>query len=245
MRISVISDVHIKTPHDVADKLLVSFLDHSLVQSSDYVLLLGDIFDLMCGQHEEYLTIYSHIFSRLNDFVKNGKKVIFSEGNHDVNLEKLFMKYWPGREVIPVQTPIIEIIDGKKYYFSHGDEHDINNVSYHRYMRFIQSPPLKFVADYVMPYSVLHLLGEKASKISRKKGSRLFDEEKVKVKFRDGVERNAEGKGFDFIIGGHSHVKDMYHLSNGHTLFINNGYALKTKSFVLIEDHNASFVPLA
>src|SRR6476620_1061721 len=104
---------------------------------------------------------------------------MFFEGNHDVHLEKLFKKMWKNDEVLITQEPKIEMIEGKKYYFSHGDEHEIDNHAYHRYMRFIRSKPLKFVADYIMPYALLNFLGERASKISRKKGSKKFDAEGV------------------------------------------------------------------
>ena len=54
MKIVAISDVHVKTPHDDADHVLCNFLTNPTVTTSDYVLLLGDIFDLMCGPHKEY-----------------------------------------------------------------------------------------------------------------------------------------------------------------------------------------------
>lgn len=241
MRLSAISDVHVKAPHDEADKLLMRFLTHPLVASSEYVLLLGDIFDLMAGDHPEYLRLFSHIFDRLDELLKQGKKIYFSEGNHDVHLERLFLKRWPGRELVPSQKPFIEIIDGKIYYFSHGDEHEVDNLSYQRYMRFIQSPPLRFVANHVMPYRVLNFLGERASKGSRKKGSKIFNEEGVRERFRQGVAATTSGQ-YDFVIGGHSHVKDVY--SFGKSKYVNNGYALRSKSFIHIDSHQIEFPEL-
>ena len=55
MKIVAISDVHVKVPHDDADHLLCRFLTNPIVTSADYILLLGDIFDLMCGPHKAYL----------------------------------------------------------------------------------------------------------------------------------------------------------------------------------------------
>ena len=243
MKIAAISDVHIKRPNDEADKLLTAFLSHPDVKSSDYILLLGDIFDLVVGPHDEYLNMYPHLFGRLDELQKAGKKVMFFEGNHDVHLEKLFKKMWKHDEVLITQEPKIEMIDGKKYYFSHGDEHEIDNHSYHRYMRFIRSKPLKFVADYIMPYSLLNFLGERASKISRKKGSKKFDAEGVRAKFRHGVAVTTKGE-FDFVLGGHSHVKDQFEIPGSHSLYLNNGYALNSKTFLVIDNHQASFVAL-
>ncbi|HXH73977.1 MAG TPA: metallophosphoesterase [Bacteriovoracaceae bacterium] len=242
MRISAISDVHVKVPHDAADKLLLQFLTHPIVLESDYVVLLGDIFDLMTGPHPQYLKNFAHLFEQIDSLMKSGKKVFFLEGNHDVHLEKLFIKYWPKGDLRPSQLPIVEKIDGKSYYFSHGDEHDVHNKSYHNYKNFILTPPLKFVANHLMPYSVLNFIGERASRMSRKKGSKGFDEEKVRIKFREGVQLTTAGQALDFIIGGHSHVKDNFLMANGKTVYLNNGYALKSKTFLTIKDHQVSFV---
>lgn len=244
MKISAVSDVHIKYPSDNADRFLCSFLDHPEVINSEYILLLGDIFDLMCGPHEEYLTMYAHIFDRMDRLQKSGKKVYFFEGNHDVHLERLFYKRWSNKEIIVLQKPLIEKIDGREYYFSHGDEHEVDNVAYQRYKSFILSSPLKFVADKMLPYAVLNFVGERASKLSRKKGSRVFDEDLVKERFRKGVMETTQGK-YDFVLGGHSHVKDLYQIPGTKELYINNGYALKSKTFLLIDNHEITFVPLA
>lgn len=243
MKIAAISDVHVKAPHDEADKLLCSFLSHPEVQSSDYILLLGDIFDLMCGPHDEYLRSFGHIFTLMDELQKKKKKVYFFEGNHDVHLEKLFKKLWPQDEILITQDPRVETLGSRKYYFSHGDEHEVDNLSYHRYIKFIRSRPLKFVADYLMPYAVLNFFGERASKMSRKKGSRKFDVEGVRKKFRSGVSETTNGQ-YDFVLGGHSHVKDRFQLPGSSSLYLNNGYALQSRTFILIKDHVADFISL-
>lgn len=238
MKISAISDVHVKRPGDEADQLLCRFLDHPLVRSSDVVALLGDIFDLMCGPHNAYLKDYEHIFARLETLKESGVRLIFAEGNHDVHLENLFAKRWPGKEIKPTQVPVVLDLDGKKYYFSHGDEHEVENTAYQKYKKTILSPPLRFVANYLMPYRVLKYVGERASQKSRKKGSKIFDAEKVREEFRRGVQVTTKGE-FDFVLGGHSHVQDSFRFHDSN--YLNNGYALKTGTFIFIEDHQPRF----
>lgn len=242
MKIVAISDVHVKVPHDDADHLLCHFLTNPIVTSADYILLLGDIFDLMCGPHQAYLQNFGHIFDLLDQLRLNGKKVLFFEGNHDVHLEKLFKKRWPNEELKISQIPIVLSINDKTYYFSHGDEHEVENLSYQRYKAFILSSPLRFVANHLMPYCVLNYVGQSASKKSRKKGSKTYNEELVKQNFREGVTKKTSGK-YNFILGGHSHVKDVYSINENST-YVNNGYALKSKSFLLIENHEISFPEL-
>jgi UDP-2,3-diacylglucosamine hydrolase len=242
MKVVAISDVHVKAPHDDADRLLSRFLKHPLVASADYIVLLGDIFDLMCGPHKPYLHDYSHLFDLMEQHRRNGKRVLFFEGNHDVHLEKLFRFRWPNSEIKPMQLPLIETIDGKTYYFSHGDEHEVDNVKYQKYKNLITSPALRFVANYVMPYWLLNFLGERASKMSRKRGAKEYKEDVVKERFRQGVKIMTSGN-YNFILGGHSHVKDVFEI-NESSKYVNNGYALKTKSFILIDDHQISFPEL-
>jgi UDP-2,3-diacylglucosamine hydrolase len=244
MKIAAISDVHIKSPHDAADKLLSSFLNHPLVEKSDYILLLGDIFDLMAGPHLQYIKSYTHLFEKISELLGKGKKIYFCEGNHDVHLEKLFKMIWPQNGVVVTQKPIIEMIEGKKYYFSHGDEHEVDNLAYHRYIKFIRTKPLKFLAEHLMPYAVLNFIGERASKLSRKKGHRKFDVEGVRIRFRNGVVETTKGQ-YDFVLGGHSHVKDQFNVPDTQSIYLNNGYALNSGTFIFIDNHNPEFVKLS
>lgn len=242
MKVVAISDVHVKAPHDDADRLLSDFLKHPIVASADYIVLLGDIFDLMCGPHRPYLHDYAHLFDLLEQHYRNGKKVLFFEGNHDIHLDKLFQFRWPEGQIRPMQVPLIETIEGKTYYFSHGDEHEVDNLKYQKYKNLITSAPLRFVANYIMPYWLLNFLGERASKMSRKRGAREYKEDLVKERFRQGVKTTTSGQ-YNFILGGHSHVRDVFQINNSST-YVNNGYALRTRSFILIEDHQVSFPEL-
>ena len=241
MRISAISDVHVKQKKDPAYELLLSFLKHPRVKESTHIALLGDIFDLMCGDHLEYLIEFEEIFNELELLASEGKKVIFFEGNHDLHLTKLFKRRFKNNSVEVHSKPLMLEIENKIYYLSHGDEHEVHNLAYQRYKKVISAKPLGFVANYLMPFLVLKTIGEKASAKSRKRGSYIFDEGKVRKEFREGVEITTQGK-FDFILGGHSHVKDEFKFNN--STYLNNGYALNTKTFISIKDHQVEFVPL-
>jgi hypothetical protein len=75
--------------------------------------------------------------------------------------------------------------------------------------------------------------------MSRKRGSRVYDEDLVRRRFREGVKQVTQGK-YNFILGGHSHAKDVFQITD-ESVYLNNGYALKTKSFILIDLHKVSF----
>ena len=59
---------------------------------------------------------------------------------------------------------------------------------------------------------------------------------------RKGVTQTTKGE-YNFVLGGHSHVKDVYTINDKST-YINNGYAIKSKTFLYINDHEISFPPL-
>jgi len=113
---------------------------------------------------------------------------------------------------------VINFLD-KKIHLSHGDELNFHDITYLKYKRFIKKPLLGYVADFLMPIRVLDYLGEKASRKSRKYGSTRFNEEDVRSKFRQGLQKY-QGSQIDIVIGGHSHVLDLY-VTEGVT-YVNN-----------------------
>jgi predicted phosphodiesterase len=80
--------------------------------------------------------------------------------------------------------------------------------------------------------------------MSRKKGSRTFNVEQVRERFRHGVGVTTRGR-YDFVLGGHSHVQDEYKIPESSSIYLNNGYALKTRTFILIDNHKSKFIPLS
>lgn len=241
MKIATISDVHIKTAGDEAEELLLRFLNHPLVVAADYVGLLGDIFDLMCGPHPIYLKQFHKVFTAIDGLQSRGVKVIFIEGNHEVHLKKLFEQKWKNNEILLTQNGLELKKDEVSYYLSHGDDHEVDNLSYQRYKKFIFSPPMRFVANYLLPYKLLEYIGRKASQKSRKKGSKKFDAEKVRLRFRSGVSIN--NPPVNFILGGHSHVRDEFTLESG-AIYLNNGYALKERVFIYLDGRDYQFISL-
>ncbi len=241
MKFVAISDVHIKHSKDDASRLLIHFLESSEAQSADKIFLLGDIFDLMCGPHKEYYDRFIDVFQAMEKIIISGKEIHYAEGNHDLHLEKLFSNHPTFKNIFVHKKPCLFETDGKIFYLSHGDEHELDNHAYHRYMGLINSAPLTFVANYMMPLAVLDWIGNRASKMSRKKGARHFDSEKVRQTFRSGVESTLTGKA-DVVIGGHSHVKDDY--QSPQIRYLNNGYAQNSKTFILVDEGKISFVPL-
>ncbi len=236
MAIAIISDVHIKQAGDKQEKTLMNFFLHPKTQDAQTIILLGDIFDFLIGPHSEYFQDYPLFFEKVEVFLKSGKKVYFVEGNHDLYLQKLFEKRYSqyfNKNLFLETGPFNLVVNEKKILFTHGDELDFKNLSYELYKIILRSPPLSFLANYVLNYQTLVKIGRKASAKSRDYGSRIFDQEKVKKDFREGALKYLNS-GHDIVIAGHSHVKDFKQLGGG--LYVNNGYAPKEQTFVFIDE---------
>ncbi len=253
MKISTISDIHV-TKEKNYDYLL-SFMNHKSVLDSDLIIFLGDIFDLMVGNHQEYIDEFEEFFLQLEKLLRKGKKVIFFEGNHDFHLEGLFNFFLDNRkleksffEYIKGGTPLR--VKDKGYYFSHGDDIEIGNYYYKIYKLLIRNRFLSFLSDNFFTYSFIKDLGRKISDDSRKRNHKYDSEtflDRIKTKYRVSVERFFQKKlkkmDVDFVVCGHSHVEEFYESEKGF-FYLNNGFIPKSKKFLHIDNNKPQFLPL-
>lgn len=252
MKYSAISDIHVKRSGDTADLLLLEFLRNPDVQSSDIIFLLGDIFDLMIGPHSQYFTRFQDYFDEIKKLVKSGKRICYVEGNHDFHVKNLYAKYFRVHKELDANlfsiSNYFEFNDaGKKMYFCHGDDIELNNPSYKFYKSIVTSPPLKYYANNLMPHFLIKRVGEYSSEKSRLRNNKRYSLESDLLPVRDNFRESAEvfhkKNEFQILVCGHSHVKDHYISTNGFE-YVNNGYAQHTKTYISIEDGNISYKPI-
>lgn len=249
MKFSAISDVHVKVSDDEAERLLLRFLRNPDVQSSDVVLLLGDIFDLMIGPHSQYFMRFQAFFEEIKKMIGRGIRICYVEGNHDFHLEKLYEKFFlVHKELDPSLfsiAPFFTFSDaGKRIYFCHGDDVELYNPGYKIFKNFVTSAPLRYYANNLMPHFLIKSIGEYSSEKSRKRNnkrySKVSDLGPVKQVFRESAEAFFQKQIHEIIVCGHSHVQDYYCSPNGFE-YVNNGYAQHTKTYISIENGNISF----
>lgn len=249
MKLVAISDVHIKEPGDQAEKLILEFFHHPIVQESEHIFLLGDIFDLVIGPHSQYFRRFPVFFHAVADLLKKGKDVYYVEGNHDFHLRRLFESYFKVYPEVPknkfhLAPEFVLQNGGRSIHLAHGDDMEIDNFGYKVFKGIVTSPPLRFYANYLMPYFLIKNIGETASSISRNRNNKRYNQSvdlsRVEEKFRKSVEVFHRNHGHDIYICGHSHVKDHYFSTKGFE-YVNNGYAQFTKTFILVENGVVSF----
>lgn len=242
-----LSDIHIHQSGDKGWQSLMAFAKHPLVQKATHVGLLGDIFDLMAGDHPAYLQRHREVFALIATWCQQGKTVYFAEGNHDMHLGGLFHRFtrdWDlatTKRFVLLRTDTLVNVDGKILKIGHGDRYNQNDRPYLRYMDFITKPLLAHVADNIMPYQILKMVGERASVKSRKYGSARFDEDNVREVFRRGVQEQTPSN-VAVVVGGHSHVTDEFHWDG--KAYLNNGYPPRSGVFAAVDSSGARLVQL-
>ena len=249
MKFTAISDIHVKIAGDNAEDLLLAFLKNPEVQSSDVILLLGDIFDLMIGPHTQYFVRFQAYFDEIKSLIKKGKRICYVEGNHDFHIRELYKKFFQINSDLDsslfTMAPFFEFQDaGKKIYFAHGDDIELNNPNYKLFKAFVTSAPLRYYANNLMPHFLIKSIGEYSAEKSRKRNNKRYSTESdltpVKENFRLSVEVFFKKHPCQMIVLGHSHVKDHYKSESGFE-YVNNGYAQHTKTYISIEDGNVGF----
>lgn len=139
--------------------------------------------------------------------------ISYFEGNHDLYLKK----FWEGKLGVTVyDKPHYFEIAGKVIRVEHGDLIDHEDRGY-RFLRwFLRTPPIKWTGQN-LPGVVVAKIGLRASQMSRiyTSESKTISEEEAKSKTRFYAKKAYDHRPFDYIITGHTHVKDEYQFQQG------------------------------
>jgi UDP-2,3-diacylglucosamine hydrolase len=215
MRRAFLADTHVTDRHDPAYEKLLAFLQHQIEIGTDEIFLLGDIFEYMCGRHEEYLVEFREFFVFLGLIAKNKKKLYYFEGNHDIHLSGLFARFQE-KMIIPIgqihvcRGPMIFEWEGQRGYVSHGDELAYEEHLYQFYKKFIRSRFMEFFVNHFLSYRFFLFLARIASKFSRRKRERISREKGIgreREKLLRGIAKKI-AKDVDILVCGHFHVRE-------------------------------------
>lgn len=228
----VISDVHVKWDMKNSE-CLKKFINMNF-QPEDRIFMLGDIFDLMVGNYIEYETQYHWFFDRIKQLALSNIQIIYLQGNHDFHIEDILNN----NGVIVKDSPFIEVINGKKVLFCHGDEIEIGNFNYRVWRRFIRSYPMALVSRYVFNYKIVKSIGDYLSKKSRHRNEKRYgdsqDNLEIRDKFRTSAKLAALKYQSDIVICGHSHFMDDYKCDEFE--YYNCGFVPATQKYLEINE---------
>jgi UDP-2,3-diacylglucosamine hydrolase len=234
MALLAVSDLHIEGPGDPLYRSLLRLL-RDRARESDTVVLAGDLFDLFVGNKQVFLEKYREFFSELEAAGRRGARIHYIEGNHDFLLKGAFARI-PG---LQLHSSDFELeLDGRRFFFSHGDLVDRKDYGY-RFLRVMFRSPLMKALVAVVPGAWLEWVGHRSSQASRESKPRLPAQlptgrlEYLRNTYRSfAAERLA--RGCDFVVMGHCHDLDEknFVIDGRGGQYVNVGYPRVHGSFL-------------
>lgn len=218
--ILVLSDVHLGTYGCHAKELLL----YLKTVKPKTVILNGDIIDIWQFSKRYWPKSHMRIVKQVMNWMSKGVKIYYITGNHDEMLRK-FVGFKMGSLRI-VNKVILDLEDGKKAWFFHGDVFDVT-MQHSKWLAKLGA----------VGYDTLILINSFANFISEKifKKGKLSLSKKIKnsvksaVKFINSFEQTAADIGisnqYDYVVCGHIHQTEMREIENEHgkIMYLNSG----------------------
>ena len=218
--ILVLSDVHLGTYGCHAKELL----QYLKTVKPKTVILSGDIIDIWQFSKRYWPKSHMKVIKQLMHWMSKGVKIYYITGNHDEMLRK-FVGFKMGSLKI-VNKVILELDNGKKAWFFHGDVFDVT-MQHSKWLAKLGA----------VGYDTLIHINSFANFISEKifKKGKLSLSKKIKnsvksaVKFINSFEQTAADIGisnqYDYVVCGHIHQPEMREIENEHgkIMYLNSG----------------------
>ena len=218
--ILVLSDVHLGTYGCHAKELLL-YLKSVRPKT---VILNGDIIDIWQFSKRYWPKSHMKVIKQIMHWMSKGVKIYYITGNHDEMLRK-FVGFKMGTLKI-VNKVILELDNGKKAWFFHGDVFDVT-MQHSKWLAKLGA----------VGYDTLIHINSFANFISEKifKKGKLSLSKKIKssvksaVKFINSFEQTAAEIGisnhYDYVVCGHIHQPEMREIENEHgkIMYLNSG----------------------
>lgn len=218
--ILVLSDTHLGT-YGCHAKELLRYLKSIKPKT---VILNGDIIDIWQFSKRYWPKSHMKVVKHLMGMASKGVKVYYIAGNHDEMLRK-FIPVKIGGLIIENKV-LLELADGKKAWFFHGDVFDVT-MKHSRWLAKLGA----------IGYDTLILINRFVNFISEKifhKGKlslskKIKNSVKSAVKFINQFEETvadiAINNKYDYVICGHIHQPEIREIKNheGVVLYLNSG----------------------
>jgi UDP-2,3-diacylglucosamine hydrolase len=236
VRLIVVSDLHVRGEEDPLYHSLLSLL--ATAGAGDTVVLAGDVFDLFVGNKALFRDRYAEFAAALQDAGERGARMHYIEGNHDFLIRRAF----GGIRGLTIHPHHVSIqLQGKRFFFAHGDTVDRRDYGYRALRTFFRSPVMKALVA-VAPGEWLDAFGKKSSGLSSRAKPRRPEElpieraERLRKAYRSYAAEKL-GEGYDFVVLGHCHDLDemKFRIGEREGQYVNVGYPRVHQSFLLWE----------
>lgn len=218
--ILVLSDVHLGTYGCHAKELLL----YLKTVKPKTVILNGDIIDIWQFSKRYWPRSHMKVIRQLMHWMSKGVKIYYITGNHDEMLRK-FVGFKMGSLQI-VNKVILELEDGKKAWFFHGDVFDVTM----QHSKWLAKLGAAGYDSLIHLNSFVNFISERIfrkGKLSLSK--KIKNSVKSAVKFINSFEQTAADIGisnqYDYVVCGHIHQPEMRPIENEHgkIMYLNSG----------------------
>ena len=214
-----VSDVHLGLAvNDPADReeRFVRFLEGIPGDRTLALYLLGDIWDFWYEYRDVVPKGYSMVFASLSGLIREGVKVYFFKGNHDMWCFSYFKEL--GMEIL--EQPYLVEIGGKSFCLGHGDGLGPGHFWYKVMRKGFRSKALQWLFSTFVPVRLAFALGNgwsRKSRVARNEEYVFRGSEEPLYKWAE--EYSRENK-VDYFIFGHFHVSEDLTLPGGSRLLV-------------------------
>ncbi len=213
-----IADAHLREWDFDQQTRIIRFLEREK-NNLDTLVILGDLFEFWFGFEPSAFAGYKPVLDKLEELVKEGVHIRYTEGNHDFSLGSYF------EDTLRAQISVIDsVIDlgGKRVYMAHGDLVDRGDRVYRMFRCLLKN---------ALTYWVIRRTGPRASKrvatflssTSAGKRESTSTERIDRVFEQFAMEKGREG--FDVIILAHNHLprSRSFEIGGRHSQYFNVG----------------------
>jgi len=191
--IIVLADCHLRGPDDQQQPLLVDFLRRHRPKR---LVLLGDIFEFLAGRNTAAEVAYRPVLQALADF----EELDYLEGNHDFDLSRSIFGLYrarihPGAAILTLHDRFVLAL--------HGDRASPRDAGTVLLRAALQSTPVRFLRDRVLPPDWLFSFALRFAEISRRR--RWPGREEEEHWSREKALHLGQRLGVKLVLFGHSH----------------------------------------
>jgi UDP-2,3-diacylglucosamine hydrolase len=206
MKVYFISDQHFRDSCEKGEQIKLDkfrrFIEH--IKGCDALFIVGDLFHFFFEYKTQIPKTCFEVMTILKSLRDSGTKIHYFAGNHDFWLGDFFSEQIGATIYKHAQSMII---DGKKFFITHGDEFVTGNKVFRYILRNKLCIRFFYFVHPDIAYKIGAIVASGCGILSHKKGQILW----IKV-YRIVNQKFLEN--FDFVIFAHIHSPHWVHLKN-------------------------------
>jgi UDP-2,3-diacylglucosamine hydrolase len=222
-----IADAHLRGRSDPNQQALVEFLSQDPRPGG--LVILGDLFDFLAGNNRVAVEAYRPVLEAFEPWAP----VHYLEGNHDFDLHPDVFS--PGTVMIH-PGPVTLELGGLRIRLLHGDRTSPTDLGTRMLRRMLQSTPIRFARDRLLPDSAVFSLAMAFAVLSRR--STWPGRANESQAAFSAARRQLESHRADAVVFAHTHRALLEQVPSG--AIANPGPAVVSGSYLRLENRDFS-----